>query len=182
MRRGLWAGVGALLLLVACSSGGGSAAKATTTSTTTSTTAATTSTTSPDDAVKQAYLDYWAMIDRLNAAPDPNDPELAQRTEEPLLSDVKGQLDTTAHTGHSYKTPAGRPHSHTVSQIEASGQAASLHDCYVDGTVEFDESGNTVDDAISTRQVESSLVLVGTVWKVSRLKFVDGAAGEVPCG
>src|SRR5690242_7563572 len=106
MSVGRWFGVGfvGLSLLAACSGGGsGPAAKATTTTVaSTTTTLAVTTTTTPEDAVKQAYLDYWKMIDRLNAAPDPADPELPQRIAEPLLSTVKDQLSTQRSEGHTF--------------------------------------------------------------------------------
>src|SRR3954451_14881860 len=99
-----------LVLLAACSGGGGgSAASTTTTTSTTSTTVASTTTTTPEEAVKGADLAYWRMIDRLNAAPDPNDSVLADRTLDPLLSFVKGTLATQAVEGRTFIAMAGRP-------------------------------------------------------------------------
>src|SRR3954468_6650886 len=89
------------VLLAACSGGGGSA-QAPSTTTTTATTAPTTSTTTVEDAVKEAYLAYWKMIDRLNESPNPNDPELSSRVLDPFLSEVRDELTSQASTGHSY--------------------------------------------------------------------------------
>jgi hypothetical protein len=182
MGRGLGAGLLALGLLTACSSGGGSAAKTTTTvSTSTSTTVATTSTTKPEDAMKQAYLDYWKMIDRLNAAPNPDDPELAQRATEPLISTIKDQLSAQKSTGHSFRSSPDRPLSHTVSDLVVSGATGTIRDCYVDGTIEFDANDQIIDSGISTRTTEGALVLIGSTWKVASLKFVKSVDGVKTC-
>src|SRR3954453_20059538 len=107
MGRGLLAGVAALGLVAGCSSGGGgSAAKTTTTTATTSTTLAPTSTTTPEDAVKDAYLAYWKMIDRLFVSPDPGDSELAQRTIDPILSFLQDDLATRRSEGRTTRVPS----------------------------------------------------------------------------
>src|SRR4051812_11279994 len=91
-----------LVLIAACSGGGsGSAASTTTTTSTTSTTVASTTTTTPEEAVKAAYLAYWKMIDRLSVAPDPDDPELAQRMVDPRLSSARDELATERAKGQS---------------------------------------------------------------------------------
>src|SRR4051812_30314667 len=119
-----------LVLVAACSGGGsGSAAPTTTTTSTTSTTAASTTTTTPEEAVKAAYLAYWKMIDRLNAAPDPADTELVTLTADPLLSQVRDDLTSKRSVGHTYETSNGRPNAHTVSGVQTTDGSATLHDC-----------------------------------------------------
>jgi hypothetical protein len=170
-----------LLLLTACSGGSGSGAKATTTSTTTSTTVATTSTTSPDDAVKEAYLDYWTMADRLLAAPDPADPEPAKRAVDPLLSSLVEQLSTNAAQGHKTTVPEGHTSSHRVDNIVTSGDTATLTECFVDGRVEFGPNGEVVDGETVTKVGTATLILAAGSWKVSDIRFGDRSPGVSGC-
>jgi hypothetical protein len=183
MRQLVGVGAVALGLLAACSGGGGSAAKmTTTTSTTTSTTVATTTTTRPENAVKQAYLDYWKMIDRLEAAPDPNDPELELRTVEPRLSATRDGLATSKAKGETVRTPPNGLYSHVVQSVQVVGSASNIIDCSVDDQVQFDSSGNAIDSAVVTKHLEATLALVGTTWKVSSVRIASQDDGVQPCG
>src|SRR3954469_6169110 len=105
-----------VVLAAACSSGGGGSAGGTTT-TTTSTTVPTTSTTTVEDAVREAYLAYWKMIDRLAAAPDPNDPELADRAVDPILSNARDVLTSQRTRGETTRTPANGKYSHVLQSV-----------------------------------------------------------------
>jgi hypothetical protein len=181
MGRGLWAGLVALGLLAACSSGGGSAAKTTTTSTTTSTTAPTTTTTSPEDAVREAYVGYWAMVDRLLAAPDANDPEPAQRALDPLLSSLVDQLATKASQGHRITVPEGNTYSHRIDSVSASPDNASLTECFVDGRVEFGPNGEIVDGKTVTKRARATLKLIASSWKVADITVTERSDGVSGC-
>ena len=182
MRRGLWAGAGALLLLTACSGGSGSAAKTTTTSTTTSTTVATTTTTDPKDAVKQAWLAYWVMIDRLAAAPDPDDPELAQRAADPILSDVKSDMATRKEQGRSTRAPANSRYAHQVRQVTVSGNTAEVSDCFIDDRVQFRADGSVLNDEVATVTSAGKLTQSGTEWLVTSVRNEEIGNGDVGCG
>ena len=171
-----------LLLVAACSGGGsGSAASSSTTTTsTTSTTLAPTTTTSPEEAVKTAYLAYWKMIDRLSVAPDPDDPELAARVAEPLLSFTRDDMATRRSEGRTTRFPADpKLNSHRIDELTVSGKAASISDCFVDGRIAVAADGTT-NDAVVTKETKATLMLDGLVWRVSDAEFVmrtDGVAG-----
>lgn len=181
MRRGLWAGVGALLVFTACSGGSGSGAKATT-STTTSTTVATTTTTSPDDAVKTAWLGYWAMIDRLAAAPDPDDAELAQRAIDPILTDVRNDMATRKTQGRSTRPPANSRYAHHVQQVTVAGESADVRDCFIDDRVQFGPDGSVLNDEVATVRSTGKLVQNGSQWFVSSVQNEEIGNGDVGCG
>src|ERR671911_1658895 len=68
-----------LVLSSGCGDDDGEAADEGTTSTSETTIASTTTTQDPEAEVEAAYLAYWEMAERLLAAPDPDDPEIAQR-------------------------------------------------------------------------------------------------------
>jgi len=172
-----------LCLLAACSGGGsGSATKSTTTvSSTTTTTVAVTTTTTPEDAVKQAYLDYWKMADRLLATPDPNDPEITQRAADPLLSSLRDQLATNRSTGHHTTVPSGNTNTHRIDAVDVTGTSAQLTECFVDGRVEFGPNGEVVDDATVTKVGHASLSQVAGQWKVSDIRFDQRTPGVGTC-
>jgi hypothetical protein len=182
MGRGLWAGLVALSVLAACSSGGASAAKATsTTSVTTSTTAPTTTTTSPEDAVKKAYLDYWTILDRLAAAPDPDDPALAQRAIEPVFSSVQGDLSTRKAQGRTTRLPPNSKYAHHIQSVVIHDATASLADCYVDDRVQFSADGAVINDHVSTLTATVTLVQIAGDWKVSDVQIQKRGDGDLGC-
>jgi hypothetical protein len=172
-------------VLVACSGGGGAAAPTTTTAsasaTTTTTVAATTTTVAPEQAVKAAYLAYWAMLDRLNAAPDASDPEISQRAASQLAKDIVDGLTTRAAEGTRLVFPADKPNTHDVSAVGVSNATATLMDCYVDFRVKFDASGSVIDDAVVTKLGRATLEFDGTVWKVRELEFIQRTPGVTTC-
>ena len=171
-----------LVLLAACSGGGGgSAASTTTSSATTSTTLATTTTTSPEEAVKAAYLAYWKMIDRVSVNPDPDDPELPQRMVDPRLSNARDELATEKAKGHSTRTPDGGRYSHDVTNIQVSGQHATIADCSIDDQVVFGPDGSPIDSEVTTKHYAVSLVLVADTWKVADSRIIEASSGIGQC-
>lgn len=181
--RGVFGAVVVLGLLAACSGGGsGSAAKTTTTTaSTTTTTVAVTTTTTPEDAVKQAYLDYWKMIDRLIAAPDASDPELELRAVDPLLSAVRDDMSTRKSEGRTTRPPANSKYAHVIQKVIVSATTATIVDCYVDDRVQFSADGSVLNDAVSTDNATSTLVLAAGAWRVSSVDIRELGAGDLGC-
>lgn len=181
-RSCLW-GALAVSLLAACSTGGDSAAPTTTTTTsTTSTTVPTTPTTSAEDAVKQAYLDYWAMIDRLGAAPDPDDPELRSRAVDPVLSAVREDMSTRRAQGRTTRIPPNSKYVHRIQSVAVDGTTASVVDCFLDDRVQFASDGAVLNDNVSTTRSTGRLLLRDQAWLVSSVQNEKLGDGEVPCG
>src|SRR4051794_39444938 len=113
---------GALLVavLAACSGGrggGGTAPTTTTTSSPTTTSEATTTTLSPEEQVKAAYLAYWQTIDRLSAAPNPDDPQLTSVATEPVLSNARNALRTSAARRERTVTPPNGQYAHAIESV-----------------------------------------------------------------
>ena len=181
MGRGLWAGLVALGLLAACSSGGGSAAKTTTTSTTTSTTAPTTTTTAPEDAVKAAYLDYWKMVDRLAAAPDPDDPELAQRAMDPVLSDVLNDISTRKAQGPHDSTSRDARNTPTTCQRRPVDRQRRNCSTTASSMAEFSSARRhrRRTTRLDDRERHRTLVKAAGDWKVSDVQFHKNRRGDI---
>src|SRR5580765_6778207 len=152
VRAGVCAVAVAVVALTACSGGGGGTAAAPTTTTTTAPTATqpTTTTLSQEEQVKQAYLAYWQTIDRLSAAPDPDDPELSHQATEPLLSFLRDDFATRAAQGRTTRYPDDPAlNSHDVKRVSISGRSATVDDCFVDGRIAVHADGSTDSDVVT---------------------------------
>ena len=179
-RTGLVAAIG-VALIAACSGGGGKAAPTTTSSAATTTSSTTTTTTTPEDAVKAAYLAYWKMIDRLSAAPDPDDSELPMRIAEPLLSFTRDEMATRRSEGRTTRFPADPAlNSHRIDRVSVAGSTASIDDCFVDGRIAVNADGTT-NDAVVTKATKASLISDGTTWRVRDAEFSNRVQGVSGC-
>src|SRR5262249_53928709 len=137
--------------LVACSGGGGGQASAPTTTTTRSTTTQPTPTTvSEEDQVKQAYLAYWAMVDRLIAAPDAGDSELPSLAANPVLASLRDDLSTRQAQGRITRPPQNSKYQHRVQSTSVHGNEATVADCFIDDRVQYDSAGIVLNDRVST--------------------------------
>jgi hypothetical protein len=194
MRRWLQSFLLASLVLAAsaCSSASGGAhgsstsALATTaaTSASTATASSTAASSSSNDpkADAQAALDaYWAMLKRLFAAPDPSDPEIAQRAVDPSLSSIRDQLTTRQATGQVVQYDGATYHIDTT-VTSATTAAASFSGCIVDGARLIDSrSGAVLNDKVTTTRIQGSMVLADGAWKVQRYDVLRKVDGEVGC-
>ena len=171
----------ALLLAVGCSRGSGRPLSSSPAPTTTSTLAPTTATLSPDEAVKAAYLAYWAMVDRIYVAPNPDDAEIERRAIDPLASMLRDELATAAAKGESFVVPPGRPNAHRLDSVVVTADVAVIQDCWLDGTIKLDRNGAAVDDGISTRTMRASAVRTDSEWRLDTLTQVSSRQGENAC-
>jgi hypothetical protein len=159
----------------------GSASSSGQAATTTTSLAATTTTTTPEDAVKAAYLAYWAMVDRLLAAPDPEDPELAARMSEPALSDFVSDLQTRRLTGRLTQVPSAALNRHEVLSTIADHDQAMLYDCFVDGRIGFDADGSVINNDVVSKRLGATLRRFDTSWRVTSVATITKLPGSVPC-
>lgn len=131
--------------------------------------------------VRAAYDAYWAMSERLAAAPDPNDPEIAERTTGGARDALTTRLTQLMTEGLAIIFADGN--AHTVTSVRTEDTTARLRDCHVDAAMQVDvASRQIVEEATSTFLLEVTLTLEGNSWKVSRLSDIDSWAGSVPCG
>jgi hypothetical protein len=130
----------------------------------------------------QAALDaYWLMIKRLYMAPDPQDPEIAQRAVDPSAAAIRDLL-TTRRAQDQVAQYDGVPYSVSTTVTSASGTEASFSGCIVDGgRLVVATSGEVVDDKVTTSRVSGSMVLDAGIWKVQRFDVLKKVSGEVSC-
>lgn len=180
---------GLVLVASACSSasgGAGSTSSSSAGSTSSATVASTSSTasTSTGDpkAEAQAALDaYWAMVKRLLAAPDPSDPEIAQRAIDPSRSAIRDELTTRQANGQVEQYDGAAYHvDTTVNSI--SGDSASFAGCVVDGARLIDsKTGQVLNDKVSTSRINGTLIRIDGAWKMQRFDVLKKVDGEVAC-
>jgi hypothetical protein len=175
--------VGALFVLTACSGGGSSGVESSASvaapNPTTTSTVATTTTVPPPDSVRVAWTAYWAMIDRLLARPDPNDPELAKRVGDPLLSDLRDDLARRMEAGRV--VVPGPAYGRTLDQIEISGTEASVRGCEHDDSVTYGPQGETLSKSRATRILVGSFTLDGSAWQATDIGVVSEEPGIIAC-
>jgi hypothetical protein len=173
-----------LLAATACSSAsnGANGSSGPSTSSPAASSAATSSSTSDPKADAQRALDaYWAMVKRLLAAPDPSDPEIAQRAIDPSLSAIRDELTTRQANGEVEQYDGAVYHVDTT--VDAiNGDSASFEGCVVDGARLVDsKSGQVLNDKVSTSRIEGTLARSEGAWKMQRFDVLKKVDGEVQC-
>jgi hypothetical protein len=121
------------------------------------------------------------MIDRLIAAPDPDDPELAQRAIDPVLSDVRSDMGTRKAQGRTTRPPANSKYLHHIQQVSISGASSTVVDCFVDDRIQYGPDGTVLNDNVSTARSTGVLVQVGVNWIVSQVHNEKIGEGDVGC-
>jgi hypothetical protein len=177
---------GLVLAAGACSGAsggaGGSSSSAQVTTSSSSSSTTTSSSAADPKAAAQAGLDaYWSMVKRLLAAPDPSDPEVAERAIDPSLSAIRDELTTRQANGQVEQYEGATYHvDTTVSSV--SGDSASFAGCVVDGARLVDSAtGQVLNDKVSTSRISGTLMHVEGVWKMRRFDVLKKVDGEVAC-
>ena len=139
---------------------------------------------SPEAEVEQAYRGFDAMLARLNPAPDPDDPEIAQRTTGEFRARLERIMADRRARGLRVQTGAAAgPRS--VSAV-VNGRSATLTACYVDqASIVSERTGATVNPMRTvTEQLTLTFAEESGLWKVSRF-VIDRKPGTdelAPCG
>lgn len=168
-------GVASLSLLVsACGRSNGAAPPTTRAKPTTTARAPATTTTDPTaTAVLQAYRASWTAFEHAAADANPEDPELAATMVDPQLTGVKANLLADQQQGI-----VGRGTFTLHPKITAlSATSATVVDCaYSTAVLVYAKTGKQVPPATQPENdgVNSTLVLSGGTWKVTKQTVTDG--------
>lgn len=128
----------------------------------------TVTTLSPEAEVEAAIAAYDAMINRIVQAPDPNDPEIAQRATGANRERVEAGFAQLVALGQ-YGKPGPNRRS-TVLRTVVSGAEATADVCEVDDGLLIDAAtGDVLDDDVVTRLVVISLERVDGAWLIARI-------------
>jgi hypothetical protein len=144
----------------------------------------TTTTLSPEQEVEQAYKDFIAMVTRIYLAPDPNDPEIAERSTGEARANFEATLMRMQSEGTVIRI--GQEDRQTILSTAISGDSATLSVCFVDQSGTFDAATSAEVEAMRTVTTldETTLLRQGGMWRVSRITNQPGNMweGEYSCG
>jgi hypothetical protein len=169
-----------LVVVAACGDDGDVAVDATTTSTSDTSIALTTTTQNPEAEVEAAYLAYWEMAKRLLAAPDPDDPEIAERATGTALTTAIDGFTTMRAQGQAIRI--GEGYSHDVLSIDVRGMAATVVDCNVDEAARIEvTSGRVLTSATTTNLLTVELKSDAGQWQVASIQKTDAWEGAHSC-
>jgi hypothetical protein len=120
--------------------------------------------------VEAAYRAYIAMGQRLVAAPNPDDPEIPERTTGSALARVKAVLADDLARGHVIRT--GPASSQTILSIDVDGDQATLRACFVDESGLFDAATGAEIEPVRIVTAIDTVVLQreSGAWRVSNQK------------
>lgn len=161
-----------------------------TSSSTTSTTSAPPVTTGPTgaDAAEQEvidrYLGYWAArLEANSGVPDPAHPGLAEFATGAQLEAAMSEAQSNLEAGLAYRQREDPAAIQRVEVVSIDGDVAVVQECYVDdGLVVRQDTGDVVDDDISTHNVRGDLVREhGGPWRVSAVRAIQVWEGVAGC-
>jgi FlaG/FlaF family flagellin (archaellin) len=140
----------------------------------------TSTTTSIEDEVEAAYLAYREMVTRLLEAPDPEDPEISQRSDGENREFLVDRLGTLRTAGQALRF--GELHQYSVQAVAVDGQQATVDDCTVDdASTVVVATGEVVSQGTTTELLRAELVLDSESWKVRTIESVERWAGVATC-
>jgi hypothetical protein len=142
-------------------------------------TSTTPTTESPEAEVEAAYLAFWDMAVRLAESPDPDDPEIAERSSGDARDDLVAGL--TALRDNDRHSEFGERYEHDVLSVSVDGDTATLEDCAVDDSKIVNGQGETVVEGVGTEKLRVTLNHDGNSWIVAELVQVDAWEGAVEC-
>ena len=155
--------------------------------TTTTTTEATPVTTAPGTTAEQEVIDryvgYWNARFNANAGvPNPEDPALRDFATGRQLDAVVAETQSNLDSGVAFER-AAEPHNiQRVTVVEIDGDRAVVQECVVDdGLVVSRDTGEVVDDSVSTHNVQAEMLRVDGVWKVSEARLLQQFEGVAGC-
>lgn len=144
------------------------------------TSSSTTTTTSPEAEVEAAYLAYRDMVTRLLESPDPDDPEIAERTRDQNEVFLVERLTTLVDQGQHLRF--GPDYSYEVLSVSIDGDEAVVRDCTVDDAQTVStENGDVVSEGTTTELLEATLRRDAEKWQVVTIDGVGHWDGAVTC-
>jgi hypothetical protein len=140
--------------------------------------ATTTTTITPEAEVESAYRAFIDMVKRLTAAPDPGDPEIAQRATGEVRTNFEKALTDLQAKGDVIR--GGPEDSQRVLSTAIDGDTATLSVCYVDHSGEYNAAtGAEVQPMLIFTNLDTvTMVREDGVWRVSTETSAAGATQE----
>ncbi len=173
--------VGLAAFGTACSDGGTDASPLSTT--TTAPRSTTTAAGTHAAAALDAWREYVAAADEWFNPPNPSDPRIAELLAASALDDYRLSIAQERTKRRATRPGPAGPPEHITTVEEVGPRTARLRDCFVDDTVAYNyETGQVLDDGVSTRKLNVQLVIEDGRWKVEKIDQVSAVEGREPCG
>lgn len=184
------------LVCVACSGGDAETLPTTTvpgrpsapTSVSTTTTTASASPSRPggrsvEGQIVARYIGYWdARFDANSGTPNPDDPALREYATGAQLDTVVAETRANLDQGLAFRHPANPANIQRVTVVEVDGDHAVVQECVVsDGVIIRRDSGEVVNDEVTTHNVRGEMQKVEGEWRVSAAELVQRWQGVAGC-
>ncbi|QYG94408.1 hypothetical protein HC251_19515 [Iamia sp. SCSIO 61187] len=130
------------------------------------------------------YLGYWAArLEANSGVPDPAHPGLAEFATGAQLEAAVAEAQSNLEAGLAYRQREHPAAFQRVEVVSIEGDVAVVQECYVDdGLVVRQDTGEVVDDDISTHNVRGDLVREhGGPWRVSAVRAIQVWEGVAGC-
>jgi hypothetical protein len=174
------AGVSVVSLAACGNRGTGDAAPTSTPATSAPPADPTTSTTlDPAVEVERAYLAFEDMFTRLRENPDPDDPEIGQRTTGKAKNDIVNSQTTAKTFGE--RAEFGPRDSVDVIDVDLAWDTAVLRSCAVEDITITNTGGGQIGPRLTTYWTSYTLSRAGDGWVVSSWEAIKKEDGERPC-
>lgn len=150
---------------------------------TTATSMAPTRERSLEDEIIARYVGYWdARFAANSGTPNPNDPALRQYATGAQLDAVLAETQTNLDQGLAFRRAANPADIQRVTVVEVNGDRAVVQECVVsDGVIVQRDSGEIVNDEVTTHNVRGEMQRVEGVWRVSSAQLVQRWEGVAGC-
>lgn len=134
---------------------------------------------SPEAEVEAAYLAFAEMGERLLQAPDPEDPEIAERTTGEARAELEGGLRSLRDSGMRYVL--GEAYGHDVLSTEVDADQAVLKVCVVDDSRQVDSAGEVIAEGTTTVEWTVEMQRPSSEWLVASIIEDQVREGVVEC-
>lgn len=140
---------------------------------------ATSTTLSPTQEVEQAFIAFNLMVERLAQAPNPDDPEIAQRASGETLAGIVDSQTTLQTTG--VRAEYGERQATEVLGVTIVDESTALvSECTIEDLLEVGPS-ETRGPFVTTFWTEWTVRRVDDAWFVDSFERIGEQAGEHPC-
>lgn len=146
------------------------------------TTAPATTAPSDEDQIRTVVEDWYDVrVDALISGTLDVDRAGDAMTEDQLQG-VEQALSDRTSSGSGTRRPDDDPSSSEIISVTVSGRRATVLECSVDGLVQYDlDTGDVIDDSVSTATREITVVKEGDRWLVDGAVLSNEVEGEQSC-
>lgn len=136
-----------------------------------------------EDEIIARYIGFWdARFAANSGTPNPDDPRLRDFATGDQLDAVVAETQTNLDSGLAFRRSANPADIQRVTVVEVSGRRAIVQECVVsDGVIVRRDSGEIINDEVSTHNVRGEMHRVRGEWRVASAELVQRWEGVAGC-